>query len=281
MSDKPYRWVDGDPCWPGPYRHSGTLTYTFGLRTRDHGALQKTVQEAIGDDYVASEWILFQLMCCDRATSLTTDLGQLATHDFGISIPVKLRRGTSPLTKVLLYSPYVFADHPAAVVVGREALGFSKQMAVLGSEPPLSMLTKPPRSLLRSLGIDVTAAHRHGDVAGPCRVVDINLSGHGELDQWERIDPSSGLTGALVGLLKTLLGIAGQDFPSFSSVVLRQLRDIAQPEKVCFQQVCEVPMGIVGAVDWRVLSFSDNHSAEYTLTLNDHASIKEIGRAHV
>lgn len=199
----------------------------------------------------------------NAALSAVDAPGTVPENDFGFLVPVAIcerQRGRLVPVGVAAYMPYLWVDLAAAVVGGREVLGFPKGQARLGFPG---------------------APHRHAEL----RIDAVLPPPAGRSDPWreERVltarlvdDPTRGRITSLVGALRAgydaaWLARCGLDpaaqlrllhtltatlrHGGLRMVFLKQYRDAADRHSACYQAVVEAPFAREGAP--RVARFTD------------------------
>ena len=192
----------------------------------------------------------------NRALSAVDAPGVVPERDFGFLLPVAIcerRRGRLVPTGVAAYMPYLWVDLGAAVVGGREVLGFPKGQARLafpdapgaGAQLQIHAVMPPPRERPgadwqeeRLLGATLT-----GDT-GPGRARSLVGALRSSYDHtWLA---RCGLdTGAQLRLLRTLTTTLRTG--ALRMVFLKQYRDAAVCQRACYQAVVEAPCAREGA----------------------------------
>ncbi len=192
----------------------------------------------------------------NRALSAIDAPGVVPERDFGFLVPVAIcerRRGRLVPTGVAAYMPYLWVDLGAAVVGGREVLGFPKGQARLafpdapaaGAQLDIHALLPPPRE---RPGADwreerLVGATLTGD-AGPGRVRSLVGALRSSYDAgWlARCGLDAAAQLRLLRTLTTTLRTGG-----LRMVFLKQYRDAASCRRACYQAVVEAPCAREGA----------------------------------
>jgi hypothetical protein len=174
------------------------------------------------------------------------------------------------------YQPYLFIDNPAAVFVGRETFGFQKAFATCTMP---SDATHPSRFAVETLVIDTFTPSTQAAYAelyrleradgGVLGALETSVETFGDLvyETTKRLATHffgrSGLPMPTWQLLKNLkASIADALVPMF---FLRQFRDVAEPDRACYQAIIEAAADMT---DWRGGGFLDEH----VLTIRECAS---------
>jgi len=167
--------------------------------------------------------------------------------------------------RLVLITPYMFVDSGAAMAAGREIFGFPKQDAqirLVGGHPPdgvaLDVLSverfdpRTPFSVNRLL--DVQRASARSDlIAGFSALAKSAVTS---------LFTHAGRT-ALLDHLRTVGSLLiGGGLPV---VFLKQFRDIGEPDRACYQAICEARIEVTDLHGMGVLG-------DYAITLHDLAS---------
>jgi hypothetical protein len=218
--------------------------------------------------------------------------GWCCERDLGFWVPVARGRFDDgdpddfEIEQIGWYQPYLFIDNAAAVFVGRETYGFQKAFATCTMP---SDATHPSRFAVDTLVIDSFQPTTEAKVE--------------ELYRLERAD--GGVLGALetsIGSFAELVlettgrvarhffGRSGLPMPTWALVknlyaslkdglvpmfFLRQFRDVAEPDRACYQAIIEAAADMTA---WRAGGFLDEH----VLTIRECAShpiAKDLGLA--
>ncbi|MDC3958090.1 NAD(P)-binding protein [Polyangium jinanense] len=190
----------------------------------------------------------------NRLLSAIDAPGVVAERDFGFLVPVAIceRRGgrLEPLA-VGAYTPYLWVDLGAALVGGREVLGFPKGHADLGFEATASGHL--------ALHVDAWLPPEGGGAATPWRherIVEARDAGEGAretslLDALRASHDAAwlGAAGLDTRAQVRLLGLAADSLRTgaFTMVFLKQFRDAARREIACYQAIVEAPCRRIGA----------------------------------
>jgi hypothetical protein len=260
----------GDLVMSQPLALHGATMYSF-LIGADLGALRRMCETQL--DPVANGAFVYRpllpmaaVVCADitRSWSLTppdSEKGWMAERDFGIWVPLAAgtedAEGRFHVDRIGWYLPYVFVDNVAAMVTGRDVYGFFKQTAALAMPPSptsegsfttdaLVIERFSPESTASTVRLlEVTPADGHGAPApaggrpwgsalealeamlGDLRRLffDVEHAGPLPVPSWE--------------LVKTLLADAIHGLVPM--IFLKQLRDVEDPTKACYQAVIEAP----------------------------------------
>jgi hypothetical protein len=210
-------------------------------------------------------------------------------RDLGFWVPVARGRFDDDdpeefeIQQVGWYQPYLFIDNPAAVFVGRETYGFQKAFA---SCTMPSDATHPSRFAVETLVIDTFTPETEAKVEELYRLERGDGGVLGALDS--SIDTFGDLVFAACKRLLTHFLTRGGVRPTwellenlYESVkgglvpmfFLRQFRDVAQPDRACYQAIIEAAADLTA---WRGGGFLDEH----VLTIRECAShpiAKDLG----
>lgn len=294
----PYLSRDGDPSWSGPFRHYGTNTYSLffdaplevleGIAAREINAVSKKRKYS-----PVGRFVVVQLACCNDARSLATpDAGSMSTHDLGLSVP--LFNPDADLTDgrefgMRLYSPYIFADSPAAVTGGREVFGYAKQLSRTEANPPLDELAKGEASPLpRSVSIDAFVNPTAGARAQWRRVIDLSVQQDAPPPAFERFLDDGIFTQLRPALeprlankqdVRSLLGGIG----TLSVKQFRSAPDFGGEapayQDACAQEVLQTRLWFNPLeATARVLQDENGGSTRWTMGLHEYASLRLAAR---
>lgn len=216
-------------------------------------------------------------------------------RDLGFWIPVARGRfddddpddfepGSFEIEQIGWYQPYLFIDNPAAVFVGRETYGFCKAFATCTLP---SSSGHPSRFAVETLVIDTFTPQTEARVEELYRLERADGGVLGALDS--SLDTFGDLVKAAARRLFThFLGRSGVPTPTWELLknlyeslkeglvpmfFLRQFRDVAEPDRACYQAIIEAACDLTA---WRGGGFLDEH----VLTLRDCAShpiAKDLG----
>jgi hypothetical protein len=195
------------------------------------------------------------LVCADVRCGRARDepdrsKGWLPERDVAFWVPLWAGKRVGPLfvpERLVFFLPYVFVDNIAATVTGREVFGFAKEHAVLGF--PERMRTGGPFSV-DALAIPRYAAETRAVVM---RLVEVSpvTSGESVPSAWEDMDEGArALLGRLGAFLSAdalaaanglLQAVASWHGLGARLVFLKQLRDVEDPSRACYQAVVEAP----------------------------------------
>ncbi|MBP9204031.1 MAG: acetoacetate decarboxylase family protein [Kofleriaceae bacterium] len=267
MTRPDYLLRGGDLCMSQPLALTGATMYSF-LLGADHAALTRLVDAQLNPVAAGAGWTykpllpMAALVCADitRSWSLTppdSDKGWMRERDFGLWIPVaagRMRGGLFEVDRIAWYLPYVYVDNVAAMITGREVFGFFKQTATLAMPPSP---TTPGDFTVDALAIPHFAPSSEATVtrlltlasgaSGPAPGASIwsgpvDAARHlvGEIEQrFFHPAQAEALPVPTWKLIETLLLDAVRGLVPM--VFLRQLRDVAEPHKACYQAVVEAP----------------------------------------
>lgn len=264
----PYIARGGDLTMAQPLRLERCTMYSF-LFGADYRALVRMLDAQLNAVSAPAGTIYKPLLpmatfvCADVVKSYSrtppdAEKGWMAERDFGIWIPVVAgsnQGGGFKPARIGWYLPYVFVDNVAAMVTGREVFGFWKQTATL-TLPPSPQDPGP-------FTVDALAIERFDPAseAATMRLVEATsreASGAGQPSAWS--SPGEALL-HLAGDLKRLFfdGVHDAEALPISAwemikllmeeavhgdvplVFLRQLRDVTDPTRACYQAVVEAP----------------------------------------
>jgi uncharacterized protein with NAD-binding domain and iron-sulfur cluster len=197
------------------------------------------------------------LVCADIARGQACDdpdrsKGWMAERDVAFWVPLWAGKQVGPVfipQRLVFMLPYVFVDNIAAAITGREIYGFHKETGVLRF--PASP------AALGSFSIDTLVIAKHGpESAGEVRrLIDVQPSDAGASRRepaWGDVDTGLGELGqrlrdlVLKGLADSAAEAARQAMrtvgaPQVRMVFLKQLRDVADPGRACYQAIVEAP----------------------------------------
>lgn len=192
----------------------------------------------------------------NAALSAVDAPGVVPERDFGFLVPVAIcerRRGRLVPAGVGVYMPYLWVDLGAAVLGGREVLGFPKGQARLGfperpgrgAELHIDAVLPPPREQGRGAWQEERlVAARLVEQGAPGRVGSLLEAMRAGYDAaWLSacgLDPAAQLR-----LLRTLA--AALRSGGLRAVFLKQYRDAAVRQRACYQAVVEAPLAREGA----------------------------------
>ncbi|WP_170229673.1 NAD(P)-binding protein [Polyangium fumosum] len=190
----------------------------------------------------------------NRLLSAVDAKGAVAERDFGFLVPVVIceRRGGRLDPRALgAYIPALWVDLGAALIGGREVLGFPKGHADLGFEAQASGAL--------ALHVDAWLPPEGGDALTPWRherLVEVRDAGEGApavslLDALRASHDAAwlgaaGLDGCAQGQVLAL-GVDCLRTGSVSMVFLKQFRDAARRELACYQAIIEAPCRRIGS----------------------------------
>lgn len=208
--------------------------------------------------------------------------GWAKERDLGFWVPVARGRfdDDAPddfeIEQIGWYQPYLFIDNPAAVFVGRETYGFQKAFArcTVPSAPEHAS-----RFAVETLVIDT---FEPGTEARVEELYRLERAGGGVVGALESsLDTFGDLVyAATKRMLTHFLGRSGVPTPTWELMknlyaslkdglvpmfFLRQFRDVAEPDRACYQAIIEAAADMTA---WRGGGFLDEH----VLTIRDCAS---------
>lgn len=191
----------------------------------------------------------------NAALSAVDAPGVVPERDFGFLVPVAIcerRNGRLVPTGVAAYMPYLWVDLAAAVVGGREVLGFPKGQARLGfpgaphhnAELHIDAVLPPPAGSAAVWREERVLAARLVDAPAHARITSLVGALRAGYDPaWLAhcgLDPAAQLR-----LLHTLTGALRSG--GLRMVFLKQYRDAALHQRACYQAVVEAPFAREGA----------------------------------
>lgn len=218
--------------------------------------------------------------------------GWAKERDMGFWVPVARGRfddddpADFEIEQIGWYQPYLFIDNPAAVFVGRETYGFQKAFG--RCEMP-SGPADASRFSVETLVIDTFTPET------PAKVEELYRLERADGGTLGALETSIESFGDLVyestkRLARHFFGRAGLPMPTWDLVknlyaslkdglvpmfFLRQFRDVAEPDRACYQAIIEAAADLTA---WRGGGFLDEH----VLTIRDCAShplVKDLGLA--
>lgn len=264
------KYVDrgGDLVYPPPYLARGVTNYQFFLQVDARGleaTLSKLFAEPsdgevdirpVGDEVVLS---VAQLAAVN---STEPPHSQMSAGGSEIEVAFWVIGRDVRNDRLVLVTPYMFVDSGAAMAAGREIFGFPKQeatIALTGGHPP------------DAVALDVLSIRRF-DPSAPFavhRVLDVQRTGtRSDLIAGFEALAKSALTSLFTragrqGLLDHLrtLGslLLGDGLPV---LFLKQFRDIAEPDRACYQAICEAQIAVTALHGMGVLG-------DYSIALAD------------
>lgn len=283
----------------GPLQLEGCTMYSF-LVGAGHDALTRLCTSQLDPVTRPSGFVyrpvlpMAAIVCADvaKSWSLTppdSQKGWMRERDFGVWIPLAAGKersdGRFDVDRLAWYLPYVFVDNVAAMVTGREVYGFFKQTATLAmpaaptgggafSADALVIRTFSPSSTAEIARLlDVTSpvgAAAPGDEFGG-----LGHAAEAVLGEVKRafFDPHEHLPLPTWALLETLLKDAIEGLVPM--VFLKQLRDVTEPHKACYQAVIEAPAKLGR---WRGGGFTHPHDVAI-LPCDSHPIASDLGLA--
>jgi hypothetical protein len=204
-----------------------------------------------------------------------SDMGGLSEHEAAFWIPIQDTKatGAQPLS---FMNPYLFVDNPLALTAGRELEGFFKDPAEVtvptASAPgpfavdALTVVSFGPGAMVtRARLVEVTPPETPGGA--------IIADGLAALDTVRTLVRDLGDIGRdwheAMALLHTL------ERHALQSILLKQMRDVADSLRACYQAVVQVPLVVTAFESLRVL---DAHQVTLTSTAS-HPLATSLGLA--
>ena len=246
----------------------------FVLPSQDVAALQSLVDAQLnapmdqaGRFRVVAPLVTLSIAQIDSVSSEVapfSTMGALSEHEAAFWIPIldTQATGAQPLS---FMNPYLFVDNPLALTAGRELEGFFKDPATVTvpSDPSalavcavdaLTVVTfGPGATVTRARLVEVTPPSTPGGA--------IIADGLAALDTVRTLVRGLGDIGRdwheAMALLHTL------EQHALHSILLKQMRDVADSLRACYQAVVEVPLVVTTFESLRVL---DAHEIAITST---------------
>jgi len=236
----------------------------FVMPSQDAGALQSLVDAQLnapmgqnGRFQVVAPLVTLSIAEIDSVSSEVapfSTMGALSEREAAFWIPIldTQATGAQPLS---FMNPYIFVDNPLALTAGRELEGFFKDPAEV---------TVPAASATGTFAVDALTVVTFGPGATVTRA------------RLLEVTPPSTPGGAIIGdglaaleTIRTLvrgLGDIGRDWHeamallhtleqhALQSILLKQMRDVADSLRACYQAVVEVPLVVTTFEGMQVLS---------------------------
>ena len=241
----------GEVVFPHPYEARGVRNYSFFLEG-DLENLRATLARHFAEpsggevDIVPTvPYLLLSIIEIDRIKPSEPPHAQITSGSQELELAFWVMAHDVRRDRDVYFSPYMFVDSGAAMAGGREAFGFQKQHGVftLGADLPSDRLS-----------LDVLSVPRF-DPAVPTRLnrlLEIERVRHAAAHEpWSTLlDVADGVTNALSSLIRhpasvarlvTSVVLGGESFPM---VFLKQFRDVAAPERACYQAITTAELEI-------------------------------------
>ena len=275
----------GLPVYPQPVRCGGMTMSLFVLPSNDMAALQSLVDVQLnapmGQDgrfRVVAPIVTLSIAQIDLVASEVppfTTMGALSENEAASWIPILDTQapGAQPHS---FMNPYIFVDNPLALTAGRELEGFFKDPA---------QVTLPTASAPGPFAVDALTVVTFGPGATVTRERLVEVTPPGTpggaiiADGRAALDTVRALVGALgnigrdwheaMALIHTL------EQHALQSILLKQMRDVADSLRACYQAVVQVPLVVTAFDSLRVL---DAHQVSITST-DSHPLAATLGLA--
>jgi acetoacetate decarboxylase len=264
------RYVDrgGDLVYPPPYLARGVTNYAFFLQA-DPASLERTFARlfaepsggAIDIRPVGGE-VMLSVAQLAEVNSTEPPHSEMSAGGAEVEVAFWVTGRDVQDDRLVLITPYMFVDSGAAMAAGREIFGFPKQeakIALTGGHPP------------DAVSLDVLSIRRFDPATtfAVNRVIELERTGtRSDLIAGFGALAKSAVTSlfthggrqALLDHLRTVGSLLiGGGLPV---VFLKQFRDIAEPDRACYQAICEARIEVTALHGMGVLG-------DYAITLND------------
>lgn len=282
---KPYRSLDGDLTWPGPFKYYDSTLYSFVIECN------KGVLQALCDSHLELErppsrsaprtqpryevlgpFALVQYTSTRRATTVdraNTDRGYMKSEAVAVTVPVvriSTNAGGRMTKRFRFFSPYVLASSAQEVAAGRETYGIMK---ILGEKfrcdtDTFAVSTRVIRKknsfleLSREPVIEVLRTSQLKSVPEKpplaqvltemwCRLTELGLLDEHNLDE------------------SMLLG----DGAPIALVGLKQFRNPLNTNEALYQEVVEAPLGMAAWSTGEILEPVDDSKPPYEVVFGE------------
>ena len=273
MSEVLPRYVQrgGDLVYPPPYLARRVTNYAFFLNA-DQARLEQLFLRlfagpsagAVDIRPVGGE-VMLSVAQLAAVNSTEPPHSELSAGGAEVEVAFWVTGREMNTDRLVLLTPYMFVDSGAAMAAGREIFGFPKQDAeirLVGGHPPdgvaLDVLSvarfdpKTPFSVNRLLDVQRTST-RSDLIAGFSALARSAVSS---------LFTHAGRVGLLDHLRTVGSLLLGGGLPV---VFLKQFRDIGDPDRACYQAICEARIEVTDLHGMGVLG-------DYAITLHDLAS---------
>ena len=267
------RYVDrgGDLVYPPPYLARSVTNYAFFLDA-DRGRLEQFLARlfagpsagAVDIRPIGGE-VMLSVALLTEVNSTEPPHSEMSAGGSEVEVALWVTGREVRTDRLVLVAPYMFVDSGAAMAAGREIFGFPKQDAeirLVGGHPPdgvsldvLSVARFDPKtrfSVNRLVDVQRTSA-RSDLIAGFSALAKSAVSS---------LFSQSGRAGLLDHLRSVGSLLLGGGLPV---VFLKQFRDIGEPDRACYQAICEARIEVTDLHGMGVLG-------DYAITLHDLAS---------
>ena len=253
----------------------GSQFYIFllqGNRTNLQALIDRLFNQPSGGalKYEAlSSYVAVMFTHVDRLTSADPSQGWAAYGDIAMWVPLMDRSGLVPSFK--MYPVYMVVDNGSTMATGREVYGFPKEMGWF-LEPQIP-------EFIGDFAVDVTGYLSNSPTKQSMRtrLYTVQRETGNNPAAFNPISSFRGIFDEIEKAMNLLHGgnlldefIVGfdifKDMLSIQALGLKQIRDIADPNRAAFQSVVEAPLGLTKFRDARLLT------DKYTFILNDLAS---------
>lgn len=265
-----------------PFLAENVSYYGFLLeadRAKLQGVVDRTLNEPLGRPGAFSPAGEFVLLACCALPSLRSTapgydrMGCYAENEVAFWLPVIDHKRA----RLLWLFPYIWVDNPFAMAMGRELYGFPKGLGTIGipNDPK-----KPEEFSLTTQGVRTFGPEAEAEMI---EVVTVTHGGSGEEDSLfsdigkmvetmiHELEDAVDLFRHLRLALHTLEDLVHLRMPM---VFLREFRDIADPERTCYQKVIETMPGAKKIYGGRIY----RNDFEVTITPCDSAPIaRDLG----
>lgn len=220
------------------------------------------------------------------------DMGTLSEKEATLWVPVLDTNRLSDQPPLMVAVPYMFVDNVLALAAGREIFGFPK-------DPALVTIPDNPAADVFAVDADTVVAFGDGVELQPMRIIEVapasppgTAAGTPAMDGREWFDEIIKIVGGLVkelgdpwiDLHLAVQALAERGQPELETLLLKQMRDITDGLKACYQAVVRSPLQIASvpiftALGAHVITLTSTASHPLIDSLGlDSAALPQISR---
>lgn len=291
---------NGLPVFPQPVDCRGMNMHVFGLMLESTVPLQQfcddqfnTPMQQPGRFKLLAPLVTLtftRIAAVSSASPGFSDLGTLSENEATLWVPVVDTDRSSDGPPLMVAVPYMFVDNVLALAAGREIFGFPK-------DPAAVIIPDNPATDVFAVDADTVATFGNGVHLQPMRIIEVApaavpgapgatppMDGRAVFEEMVKI--VEGLVRNLgdpwVDLHLAMQMLAEIGRPELETLLLKQMRDLADGLKACYQAVVRSPLQISSVPSFNVLgahvvtlTSTDSHPLISSLGLGS-ASLRQI-----